>query len=162
MTSSINTNQIKKGQKFWVLGDTFTFHIKGAETEGQCAVLEISAPHGSGPPLHSHTRESEGFYVIDGEFSFQYGDEKTVEKQGAFLYQKKGIPHTYKNIGKSTGRLLFTIMPAGFENFFAEVGILIEDEETFSLPPWIPITLQKVVKTAQENYGIIVLPNQEK
>jgi hypothetical protein len=48
-----------------------------------------------------------------------------VTKQGAFLYQKKGIPHTYKNIGKNVRRLLFTIIPAGFENFFAEVGILL-------------------------------------
>jgi quercetin dioxygenase-like cupin family protein len=92
MTSSINSNQIKKGQKHWVLGDTYTFHTKGAQTDGQFAVLEISAPPGSGRPLHSHTRESEGSYIIDGEFSFQYGDQKMIEKQGAFLYQKKGIP----------------------------------------------------------------------
>jgi hypothetical protein len=55
-----------KGQKFWVLGDSYTFHTKGTETVGQCAVLEISVPPESGPPLHSLTRESEGFYVIDG------------------------------------------------------------------------------------------------
>jgi quercetin dioxygenase-like cupin family protein len=162
VTSSINSSQIEKGQKFWVIGDTYTFHTKGAETDGQCAVLEISVPPGSGPPLHSHTRESETFYVINGEFSFQYGDKKVVEKQGDFLYQKKGIPHTYKNVGKNVGRLLFTIIPAGFEIFFVEVGILIEDEETFSPPSIDTIDMTKIVRIA-ENYGLtIMVPNQEK
>ena len=145
-----------KGQKFWVLGDTYTFIIKGAETDGQYAVLEISSPPGSGPPLHTHTKESEGFYVIDGEFSFQYGDDKTVTQPGAFLHQKKGIPHTFKNIGNSTGRLLFTIIPAGFENFFAEVGILVEDEATFSPPSMDTIDITKIVTIAQEKYGLNV------
>jgi quercetin dioxygenase-like cupin family protein len=63
---------------------------------------------------------SSGFYVIDGEFSFQYGDDKIGAGPGTFLHQRKGIPHTYKDLGNSTGRLLFTIIPAGFENFFAE------------------------------------------
>jgi quercetin dioxygenase-like cupin family protein len=156
MVPSINS----KGQKFWVLGDMYTFHTKGAETDGQCAVLEISVPPGSGPPLHSHTKESEGFYVIDGEFSFQYGDQKLVKRQGAFLYQKKGIPHTYKNMGKNVGRLLFTIIPAGFENFFAEVGILVENEETFSPPPIDTDYITKVARIATESYGLKVISNQ--
>jgi quercetin dioxygenase-like cupin family protein len=154
------TSPALKGQKFWVLGDTYTFHITGSETEGQCAVLEISVPSGSGPPLHSHTKESESFYVIDGEFSFQYGDEKMIVKQGAFLFQKKGIPHTYKNIGENVGRLLFTILPAGFENFFAEVGILIENEETFSPPPIDTDYVTKVARVATESYGLNVISNQ--
>ena len=145
-----------KGQKFWVLGDTYTFIIKGAETDGRYAVLEISSPPGSGPPLHTHTKESGGFYVIHGEFSFQYGDDKTVAKPGAFLHQKKGIPHTFKNIGNSTGHLLFTIIPAGFENFFAEVGILVEDEATFSPLSMDTIDITKIVTIAQEKYGLNV------
>jgi hypothetical protein len=63
------TSSALKGQKFWVLGDTYTFHTTGAETEGQCAVLEISVPSGNGPPLHSHTKESESFYVIESSHS---------------------------------------------------------------------------------------------
>jgi quercetin dioxygenase-like cupin family protein len=157
MISSSSSNKTERGKKFWVLGDTYTFHTKGAETEGQIAVLEISAPPGSGPPLHSHTRESEAFYVIEGEFSFQYGDERMAIKQGAFLYQKKGIPHTYKNVGNSTGRLLFTIIPAGFEDFFAEVGIPIENEATFSPPSMDTIDITKIVTIAHEKYGLNVI-----
>ena len=150
----------KKGQKFWLLGDVYTFHITGAETDGKYAVLEITSPSGSSPPLHSHSKETEGFYVIDGEFSFQYGDDnnnKIAAKPGTFLHLKKDIPHTYKNIGNSTGRLLFTILPAGFENFFAEVGIPIDNEETFSTPPIDTIDIMKIVKIADKKYGLKII-----
>jgi quercetin dioxygenase-like cupin family protein len=157
MISSSSSNETEKGQKFWVLGDTYTFHIKGAETNGQYAVFEISSPPGGGPPLHFHTKESEGFYIIDGEFSFQYGDDKIGAKTGASLHQKKGIPHTYKNIGNSTGRLLVTIIPAGFEDFFAEVGIPIENEATFSPPSMDTIDITKIVTIAHEKYGLNVI-----
>jgi hypothetical protein len=63
----------------------------------------------------------------------------------AFLHQKVGNPHTYRNNGKSIGRLLFTIIPAGYENFFAEVGILVENEETFSPPSIDTLDITKIV-----------------
>ena len=87
-------------------------------TISKYGVLEISSPPGSGPPLHSHTKETEGLYVIDGEFSFQYGDDNTVAKPRAFLHLKKEIPHTFKNIGNSTGRLLCTLIPAGCTSIY--------------------------------------------
>jgi hypothetical protein len=86
-----------------------------------------------------------------------------VTKPGAFLHLKKGIPHTYNNIGNNTGRLLFTIIPTGFENFFAEVGILIENEDTFSPLSIDTIHITKIVRIAHENYGVnIIMPSQEK
>ena len=84
------------------------------------------------------------------------------------MHLKKGIPHTYKNIGNNTGRLLFTILlftiiPTGFENFFAEVGILIENEDTFSPLSIDTIDITKIVRIAHENYGVnIIMPSQEK
>jgi quercetin dioxygenase-like cupin family protein len=163
VTSSINSSQIEKGQKFWLAGDIFTILATGAETDGKYAVVEVSSPPGGGPPLHSHSKETEGFYVIDGQFSIQFGDDKIVTKPGAFLHSKKGITHAYKNIGNSTGHLLLQYMPAGFENFFAEVGTLIENEETFSAPSVDAIDMTKIVRIADENYGLtIMMPNQEK
>jgi quercetin dioxygenase-like cupin family protein len=157
-SSSSNSSTNKKGQKkFWLLGDIFTFHATGAETDGKYAVVEVSSPTGGGPPLHSHTKETEGFYVIDGEFSIQHGDDKIMTKPGTFLHLKKEIPHAYKNIGNSTGRLLLQYMPAGFENFFAEVGILIDSEETFSAPSMDTIDITKIVRIAHENYGLNIM-----
>jgi hypothetical protein len=50
-------------------------------------------------------------------------------------------------------------MPAGFENFFAEVGILIDNEETFSAPSNDTIDISKIVRIAYVNYGLnIIMP----
>ena len=81
------------------------------------------------------------------------------------MHLKKNIPHTYKNVGNSTGRLLFTIMPAGFENFFAEVGVIMDNEETFSPPSIDSIDITKIVKIADEEYGVKIVttvPDQGK
>jgi quercetin dioxygenase-like cupin family protein len=55
--------------------------------------LEISSPSGSGAPLHRHAREVEGFYIISGEFVFQYRDKKLKAELGTFLHLEKHIPH---------------------------------------------------------------------
>jgi hypothetical protein len=68
--SSSNSNRNKKGQRFWLLGDTYTFCIEGAETDGKYAVLEISSPPGSKPPLHSHTKETEASTLLMENFHF--------------------------------------------------------------------------------------------
>jgi hypothetical protein len=58
-----------------------------------------------------------------------------VSKPGAFLHLKKVVPHAYKYIGNSAGQLLLEYTPAGFGNFFAEVGIgltfLMNQERNF-------------------------------
>ena len=50
-----------------------------------------------------------------------------------------------------------------YENFFAEVGILVENEETLSLPSVDTLDITKIVRIAQEDYGLnVMMPNQEK
>jgi quercetin dioxygenase-like cupin family protein len=163
MAFSSPTNETRIGQKFWVLGDIFTLLITGAETDGEYAVVEVLSPPEGGPPIHLHTKEIEGIYVIDGEFSIQQGENVTVSKPGAFLHLKKVIPHAYKYIGNSSGRLLLEYLPAGFENFFAEVGIRIENENTFSPPSADTIDIPRIMRIANEDYGLNIMePNHER
>jgi hypothetical protein len=57
-------------------------------------------------------------------------------------------------------------VPAGFENFFGEVGIPIDNEEDFSPPPPSidTIDIKKIVGIADEKYGlkITTIPNQQR
>ena len=59
---------------YFVPRDTYTHHITKAETDGKYAILEIASPSGNRSLLYSQSKEAEGFYVIDAEFSFQYRD----------------------------------------------------------------------------------------
>jgi hypothetical protein len=66
----------------------------------------------------------------------------------------RGQFHTYKNIGKSVGKLLLIISPPNFEKFFEEVGIPIDDRSSFKPPPQItPLMIDHVVETAAR-YGL--------
>lgn len=61
MRSLSTSDTTKRGQKYWLVGDTYTFHVTRVEKNGECAVVEISSPSEGGQQHHSHTKETEGF-----------------------------------------------------------------------------------------------------
>jgi uncharacterized RmlC-like cupin family protein len=98
--------------------------------------------------------EDEAYYVLEGDFSFPYGNSKdTNAGKGQFMYVPRGEFHTYKNIGSSPGKLLLIIIPPQFEKFFEEIGTQIEDKTSFQLPQITPDVINNVVKTAAK-YGL--------
>jgi mannose-6-phosphate isomerase-like protein (cupin superfamily) len=138
----------------WILGDFYTVKVSGDETQGRYSVWEVKAAPNNGPPLHRHSREDESFYVLDGEFSFPYGNKEATAGKGQFMYVPRGEFHTYKNKGSSFGKLLLIIAPPKFEKFFEEIGIPVDGEKSsFQPPPITPTIIENVVKTAAK-YGI--------
>jgi quercetin dioxygenase-like cupin family protein len=79
------------------LGDTITFKVTGQQTDEKYSIWEIKVPLQSGPPSHYHTN-LEGFYVLEGEVSFQYNGNVVNATAGSFIYVQRSIVHTYKNI----------------------------------------------------------------
>ena len=147
---------MRKARKMWLLGDIITLKATGEETEGKYSAWEIEVASQSGTPSHYHTNLHEGFYVLEGEFSFQY-DERTINAtNGSFIHIRKEAIHKYKNIGESTGRLLVTGIPAGLENFFEDAGIAFTDEKTFTAPS-SPPDIAKIVDISRK-HGIFYVP----
>lgn len=99
-------------------------HVKlaAAQSNGEMTVIEDVIPPGGGPPLHIHEKESESYYVLDGEFEFVCGDDYVTGGPGTFVFAPRGLPHRYNNIGTQPGRLLFGFTPGGIEAFFTELG----------------------------------------
>ena len=78
-----------------------------------------------GPPLHVHQGEDEWFYVMEGEYVAQVGDERFTLTPGDSLLAPRGVPHTYAHLGKGHGRMLIAYQPAGdMEAFFLEMSRL--------------------------------------
>ena len=59
-----------------VVGDVYRFLATGEDTDGKYALWEAVVPPGGGPPPHVHSREEEGFYVLEGEITFQVAEER--------------------------------------------------------------------------------------
>ena len=139
---------------FWILGDIYTLKISGNETHGVYSIWEIEVDPNNGPPLHKHSKEDEAFYVLEGEFSFPYGNKQVkVGDKGQLINALRGEFHTYKNIGRSIGKLLLIINPPQFEKFFQEIGIPIDDKSSFKPPQVTQYMIEEILKTATK-YGL--------
>ena len=78
---------------------------------------------------------------------------------GGFLLGRRGVPHNFKNIGATPGRMIVTVTPAGLEEFFSEIGTRLASREAAPLPP-TPKDIQKLIHTAPK-YGLeILLPHE--
>jgi len=63
------------GLSIWWMGDDkITFQATSADTASAYAFWVDEPPGHVGPPKHVHSREEEGFYVIEGEVDFRAGN----------------------------------------------------------------------------------------
>src|SRR5947209_11484047 len=86
-----------EGHTIAVVGDVYRFLAVGKDTNGKYALWEAIVPPGGGPPPHTHSREEEGFYVLEGEITFRIGDQRLVAVAGTFANLPVGTPHSFEN-----------------------------------------------------------------
>jgi len=136
------------GQKVNVLGIPMFIRIHGRDTGGIVSAVESHDVAGGGPPPHIHRREDETFQVLEGDYEWTVGDQKFVAGKGTTIFAPRGIPHTYKYLGTTPGRLMCVITPSGFEGFFEDVGAMSEQEQQ---------DIPRVIALASK-YGLEFLP----
>jgi mannose-6-phosphate isomerase-like protein (cupin superfamily) len=99
-----------------------TVLLRGEDSAGVVSMVEVRVPAGwEGPPLHHHEFD-EGFYVLDGELTFQLGDELVTATSGQFAFARGGVHHTLANPRAAEARYLLICTPAGFERYFDRVA----------------------------------------
>jgi Cupin domain len=69
--------------------------------------------------LHLHEREDELVYLWEGEIEVSLGDQKMKAVPGVMALLPRRIPH-----GNKQSRLLDTILPGQFDNYFVELSAL--------------------------------------
>src|SRR3954463_723733 len=124
-----------RGRTVAVVGDVYRFLATGEDTNGKYALWEAIVTPGGGPPPHVHSREEEGFYVLEGEITFRIGDEWLVAGAGTFANMPVGTPHSFRNESDRPARMLISVAPAGLERMFFEVGVPLAEGVTTALPP---------------------------
>jgi len=117
------------GKKLNVLGIPMVIRIQGRDTGGVVSAVESHDITGGGPPPHIHHREDETFQILEGEYEWTVGDETFVAQKGTTIFAPRGIPHTYRYLGKTPGRLMCVITPSGFEGFFEEIGLMSPQQQ---------------------------------
>lgn len=79
-------------------------------------------------PVHKHLREDEVIFIQKGSGVFTLGEKEHEVKEGSTAFVPRGAWHGLKNTGSETLRMFFSFSPAGFENYFREIGV----------PPGVP------------------------
>ncbi len=113
-----------EGTHLDVLGNVITLLVSREQTKGAFSVMIQTTPPGGGTPLHTHHREDEALYVLEGEYEIQYGEKTVRAGAGSFVFAPREIPHRFTNVSAGQSRMLGFISPAGFEGFFEELSKL--------------------------------------
>lgn len=135
MTHPATIRKTTEGRTIAVVGDVYRFLATGDDTKGKYAIWEAIVPPGGGPPPHVHSREEEGFYILDGQITFTINGEQIVATAGMFANMPVGTPHSFKNESLKPAKMLISVAPAGLEKMFFEVGVPLADGATTALPP---------------------------
>jgi quercetin dioxygenase-like cupin family protein len=106
------------------LAVSFFHKVKSKDTNGVFSVIEIVTPPGKGVSLHVHEREDELVYLLEGEIEVTLGDQTMKAVPGVMALLPRGIPHAFTSIGDTPSRLLDTILPGQFDNYFVELAAL--------------------------------------
>ena len=113
---------------------------------------EAIVPPGGGPPPHIHSREEEGFYILEGEITFRIGEQRLVATAGMFANMPVGTPHSFRNESSKPAKMLISVAPAGLEGMFFDVGVPLPEGSTTALPP-SKAEIEKLLAIASR-YGI--------
>lgn len=113
-----------------MLGDLITLLVSGKQTDGAFTVLSETSPPGGGTPLHTHHKEDEALYVLEGEYEIQSGDQTVRAGPGSFVFAPREISHKLTNASTGPSTVLGIVSPARFEGFWEEVSQLEPPPDT--------------------------------
>ena len=139
--STINTPP--QGRTIAVVGDVYRFLATGEDTNGKYALWEAVVPPGGGPPPHLHSREEEGFYVLDGEKPWRDRDDEFVD---TFTSRDELLAHW-----ESGWQRLFDSL-AGLSSGDVARTVAIRGE-----PHSVPLAIQRSLAHCGYHVGQIVL-----
>jgi quercetin dioxygenase-like cupin family protein len=106
--------------------------VTAESSGGSLTIEEWGLPPGEMIPPHTHTREDECTFVLEGELTCDVGGEIVVAPVGSYVLKPRGVPHSLCNTGTEPVRVLEILTPGGFESYFDEYEEIVSsamDEE---------------------------------
>jgi len=132
------------GRSLKVFGSEAEITVDGAMSHGVTSVVVLTVPPGGGLPPHSHEFEDKMFMALEGDFELLQHGEWVPLPIDEPVFSPRGTMHTYRNTGKTAGRLATIYAPAGFEQWFEDVNGLS------------PASEMKRILAISEEYGLTI------
>jgi mannose-6-phosphate isomerase-like protein (cupin superfamily)/predicted enzyme related to lactoylglutathione lyase len=145
------------GRSIWLMGMLITFKAVSEETGGEYSLYELTVPPQLGALPHIHHRETEAYYVLDGEVEFLRGEHTVRARVGEFVFVPRGVVHGFTNVGQEPARFMGIVTPGGLhEKLLSGLGEPAKTE-TLPPPPEGPPDVERLVQLASK-YDTEILP----
>jgi quercetin dioxygenase-like cupin family protein len=117
----------EEGQSLQVLSDRVCIKLKSAQSLNSMTVVTVDVPPNSFVPPHTHTKEEESYYMLEGSMiMYLDGGELTIEP-GDFVHVPAGTPHGYKNNSDQVVKFLAWAVGGKIDEFFIEMSEKIRE-----------------------------------
>jgi len=135
-------------------GGVFNFLSMGHETEGRHALMRIIVNRGAEPPAHTHSREDESYYILNGSIRYTIGEDVITVHAGEYVYLPNGVPHKFEILTEQA-EVLMWISPAGLDQWFWDNSVPAPDGKQLPNPqgPPPPHVIEHFVTSLRE-YGV--------
>jgi quercetin dioxygenase-like cupin family protein len=101
------------------------YKLESRRVGGTVSVFEGVLPPGMRVGPHTHTREDERSFVIEGELTFTVGDERIEARAGSTVVKPRNVPHTFVNLGHAAARILEITSPGNLDDYYPELMPLL-------------------------------------
>jgi quercetin dioxygenase-like cupin family protein len=119
----VKATESRFGEKTLLYGNSPNdIKVSQKDTDGKLTIFEYVGNVKGGPGLHIHPHQDEIFFIVQGEYLFQVGDDRHNLKAGDTIFLPRGIPHAFAQLTE-TGKMFFLFQPSGkMEDFFRVLG----------------------------------------
>lgn len=122
-TVHVRAGQDRFGQHKGLGISTIDFKVTAEDSGGAALVIENTNRAKGGPARHLHRAQDEMFFVLEGEYLIEIGQERFNLRPGDSILAPRQVPHVWAYVGNALGRLLITFTPPGqMEAFFLQVS----------------------------------------
>ena len=136
----MNSPVIKIGQ----LG--INYLVDGAKTSS-LGMFELTVPPGSNvPPPHSHSKNEECVYVLEGTLRYTAGSETRDLSTGQSMSTPKGVVHAFANPFATTAKALIVNSPDIGAQYFRDIAAVVNADGPPDKTAFIAV---------MSNYGLV-------
>src|SRR5262245_19133760 len=101
-------------------------YLINGSSAGGLGVFELDVPPGSTvPPPHSHTRNEECVYVLEGVLRYAVDDVARDLRPGEWMQTPRGSVHQFSNPFKERARALIVMTPDIGAQYFRDVAAVV-------------------------------------
>ena len=119
--------QSQVGQTLQVLSDRICIKLKSTASANRMAVMTVEVPPEGFVPPHTHDKEEESYFMLEGTMLMQLGSQELTIAPGDFVHVPAGTIHGYKNNSHQGVRFLAWSVGGAIDEFFTEMAETIRE-----------------------------------